>query len=62
VSLSSRVCLIMSALCIECGKRLEKQESEIGFCADCNARIENDIHILRESEDDSFAFLAETAF
>jgi len=51
----------MNALCIECGKMLEKQESEIGFCADCNARIENDIHILRESEDDSFAFLAETA-
>jgi hypothetical protein len=46
--------------CIECGKRLEGNETDIGFCADCNARIENDIQILRESEDDSFAFLAET--
>jgi DNA-directed RNA polymerase subunit RPC12/RpoP len=46
--------------CIECGKKLENEETEIGFCADCNARIDNDIRILRESEDDNFAFLAET--
>jgi hypothetical protein len=50
----------MVFFCIECGKKLEREETEIGFCADCNARIENDIHILRESEDDSFAFFAET--
>jgi hypothetical protein len=51
----------MKSSCIECGKKLEKDESDIGFCADCNARIDNDIHILHQSEDDSFAFLAETA-
>jgi hypothetical protein len=45
--------------CIECGRKLESDETEIGFCADCNARIDNDIRILCESEDDSFAFLAQ---
>jgi hypothetical protein len=48
--------------CIECGKTLEKEEIEIGFCPECNAKIENDIQILRQSGDDSFAFLAETTF
>jgi predicted RNA-binding Zn-ribbon protein involved in translation (DUF1610 family) len=48
--------------CIECGKKLENEETEVGFCPDCNAKIENDIHILRDSGDDSFAFLAETTF
>jgi DNA-directed RNA polymerase subunit RPC12/RpoP len=46
--------------CLECGKKLENEEKEIGFCVDCNAKIDNDIRILRESEGDSFAFLAET--
>jgi DNA-directed RNA polymerase subunit RPC12/RpoP len=49
----------MTFVCIECGKKLERDESAIGFCADCNARIENDMRILRETEDDSFAFLPE---
>lgn len=51
----------MAFSCIECGKKLESEETEIGFCADCNAKIDNDIRILRESEGDSFAFLAETS-
>jgi hypothetical protein len=50
----------MVSSCIECGKKLEREESDIGFCADCNAKIENDIHILQDSEDDSFAFFAES--
>jgi predicted amidophosphoribosyltransferase len=49
----------MKTKCIECGKKLEREEYEAGFCADCNAKIENDMHILRESEDDSFAFFSE---
>jgi DNA-directed RNA polymerase subunit RPC12/RpoP len=49
----------MKTKCIECGKKLEREEYESGFCADCNAKIENDMRILRESEDDSFAFFSE---
>jgi DNA-directed RNA polymerase subunit RPC12/RpoP len=51
----------MVSSCIECGKSLEKEETEVGFCAECNAKVENDIQILRQGGDDSFAFLAETA-
>jgi len=47
--------------CIDCGAELKSNEWDIGFCADCNAKMENDINILRESEDDSFAFLTQTA-
>jgi hypothetical protein len=47
--------------CIECGKTLEREETEVGFCADCNAKVENDIQILRQGGDESFTFLAETA-
>jgi DNA-directed RNA polymerase subunit RPC12/RpoP len=49
----------MKTRCIECGKKLEGEERKSGFCADCNAKIENDMRILRESEDDSFAFFSE---
>lgn len=49
----------MKKRCIECGKKLEGEERESGFCADCNAKVENDLRILRGSEDDSFAFFSE---
>jgi DNA-directed RNA polymerase subunit RPC12/RpoP len=49
------------ASCIECGKKLQKDEVESGFCAECNAKIENDLVILRESEGQNFAFLSEIA-
>lgn len=49
------------AKCMECGKRLSDDESETGFCTDCNAKVENDIRILSEPGDNSFAFLADIA-
>jgi DNA-directed RNA polymerase subunit RPC12/RpoP len=49
----------MKTKCIECGKKLEREDRESGFCADCNAKIENDMRILCESGDDSFAFFSE---
>ena len=48
-----------NAVCEECGKKLQDIEQETGFCADCNAKIENDMRILRDSEDGNFAFLAD---
>ncbi len=47
--------------CVECGKKLQKDEFESGFCAECNAKVENDLLILSESEGDNFAFLADLA-
>jgi predicted amidophosphoribosyltransferase len=49
----------MVTLCVECSKELAKDEWESGFCADCNAKIENDMRILRECEDGNFAFHAD---
>jgi NMD protein affecting ribosome stability and mRNA decay len=49
----------MTFFCIECGKKLDAAETDIGFCVDCNARVENDFRILRQSEDDSFSYIAE---
>ncbi len=46
-------------LCEECGKKLQGSENEAGFCADCNAKIENDMRILRDGENGNFAFLAD---
>jgi predicted amidophosphoribosyltransferase len=51
----------ITAACIECGKKLQSDEQETGFCADCNAKIENDMRILRECDGDSFSFLADLA-
>ena len=50
----------MTFFCIECGKKLDADETHIGFCVDCNAKVENDFSILRQSEDDSFSYIAET--
>lgn len=50
----------MSFFCIECEKKLDEDETAIGFCVACNAKVENDFHILRQSEDDSFSYIAET--
>lgn len=47
------------AVCEECGKRLQGGEQESCFCADCNAKIENDMRILRDGENGKFAFLAD---
>jgi hypothetical protein len=49
----------MTNICLECGKKLEMEELSIGFCADCNAKIENDFHILSEGEDSNFELLSE---
>jgi hypothetical protein len=49
----------MTHTCLECGKNLKNEELNIGFCADCNAKIENDFHILSESEDSNFELLSE---
>jgi hypothetical protein len=46
-------------ICGECGRKLLDEERDAGFCADCNAKIENDLRILRDSEDGNFTFLAD---
>jgi hypothetical protein len=50
----------MTFFCIECEKKLNADETDIGFCNACNAKVENDFSILRQSEDDSFSYIAET--
>jgi threonine synthase len=49
----------MSTKCIECGRKLTKEEKKIGYCTECNLKVENDLSILRESEDDNFCFVKE---
>jgi hypothetical protein len=49
----------LTSTCIECGKKLLDSEHETGFCAACDAKVENDLRILRESDDGNFAFLAD---
>jgi hypothetical protein len=49
----------VGSTCIECGKKLLDSEHEIRFCAPCDARVENDMRILRESDDGNFSFLAD---
>lgn len=49
----------VGSTCIECGKILLESEHDTGFCAPCDAKVENDIRILRESDDGNFAFLSD---
>jgi DNA-directed RNA polymerase subunit RPC12/RpoP len=49
----------MTFTCLECGKKLKNEESGTGFCADCNAKVENDFHILSENEEGNFELLSE---
>ena len=42
--------MYMIRTCIECGLKLRDDEEDDLLCASCNAKIENDIRIIKEDE------------
>jgi hypothetical protein len=50
-----------SEVCIDCGKKLKDNEKISGFCYNCQVKVNNDLRLIHEYNDQK-SFFSENVF